>query len=105
VSAKVVHGHVHELRPDIFEYLHPRKMYVAGAGSFGAIAEDRPPSTPRLYNVLEVWRDHSRIRVHSRGRPREDGQWEGVYICPDPKDPKKKLPYYDIEFRMPGAEC
>ncbi|MGH9764784.1 MAG: metallophosphoesterase family protein, partial [Blastocatellia bacterium] len=57
-----LHGHVHEDRADMVGYLHPRKVYVAGAGSFGAPVNQRPESTPRLYNLIEVWRDHSKIR-------------------------------------------
>jgi hypothetical protein len=62
-----LHGHVHEDRADLLGYLHPtRKLYIAGSGSFGAPTSARPESTPRLYNVIEIWRDHSKIRVHTR---------------------------------------
>jgi hypothetical protein len=29
-------------------------------------AAHRPPSTPRLYNLIEIPRDHNLIRVHTR---------------------------------------
>jgi len=62
-----LHGHVHEDRADLIGYLHPtRKIHIAEAGSFGAVAKDRPESIPRLYNAIEVERDHSKIRVHTR---------------------------------------
>src|SRR5215470_15501156 len=42
-----LHGHVHEDRADLVGYLHPtRKLHMAGAGSFGAVAAHRPRSTP-----------------------------------------------------------
>jgi WD40 repeat protein len=50
-----LHGHVHEDRADLVGYWHPtRKIHIAGAGSFGAVAKDRPESTPRLYNIREA---------------------------------------------------
>lgn len=69
-----LHGHVHEDRADLVGYLQPtRKVHIAGAGSFGAPAYHRPESMPRLYNVLEVWRDFSKIRVHTRSLRKEGG--------------------------------
>ena len=73
----VLHGHVHEERADLLYYLHRRNIHATGAGSFGAPTNDRPESTPRLYNLLEVARDHSWIRVHTRCRRKHDGAWEG----------------------------
>ncbi|MGH9937528.1 MAG: metallophosphoesterase, partial [Blastocatellia bacterium] len=81
-----LHGHVHEDRADLVGYLHPtRKLYMAGAGSFGAVAADRPPSTPRLYNLIEIPRDHSLIRVHTRCMRKESGAWEGWAVWPGEK--------------------
>jgi predicted phosphodiesterase len=48
-----LHGHVHEDRADLVNYLHPeRRLHVMGAGSFGAPMHHRPESVPRLFNLL-----------------------------------------------------
>jgi len=72
-----LHGHVHEDRAELLQYTHPRKLYVAGAGSFGAVAAGRPESTPRLYNLVEIPPDRSVIRVHTRCMRKPGGAWEG----------------------------
>jgi Icc-related predicted phosphoesterase len=75
--ALCLHGHVHEDRSDIIGYLHERKIRIAGAGSFGVPACDRPESVPRLYTLLEITRDHSKIKVHTRCLHKEGGAWDG----------------------------
>jgi small GTP-binding protein len=93
-----LHGHVHEDRTDMIGYLHPvRKICVAGAGSFSAPVRERPESIPRLYNVLEIQRDHSKIHVHTRCLRREGGAWEGWAKWPGEK-PTERRTYYDIQF-------
>ncbi|MDZ4346999.1 MAG: hypothetical protein U1E51_31700, partial [Candidatus Binatia bacterium] len=93
-----LHGHVHEERADLIGYLHPtRKVYVAGAGSFGAPTIERPESTPRLYNLLEIERDHSRIRVHTRCMRKSDGAWEGWAVWPGATSTEKRT-YYEIHL-------
>lgn len=93
-----LHGHVHEERSDVIGYYHPtRKIHIAGAGSFGVVAAHRPPSTPRLYNVIEIPGDHSMIKVHTRCMRREAGAWEPWAIWPgDNKDTKKAC--YEIKL-------
>ena len=94
-----LHGHVHEDRADVVGYLHPtRKIHIAGTGSFGAPVNDRPESTPRLYNVIEIWRDHSRIRVHTRCLRKDGGAWEGWAVWPNLEDRNSRRTYYDIEL-------
>lgn len=90
-----LHGHVHEERADLFRYFHPRKVHVAGAGSFGAVAEHRPESTPRLYNLVEVARDHSSIKVHTRCMRKGGGAWEPYAVWPGDKR-GLPMPYYVI---------
>ena len=93
-----LHGHVHEERVDLIGYLHPtRKLRVAGAGSFGAPTNDRPESTPRLYNLLEIECDHSRVRVHTRCMRKSDGAWEGWAVWPGDKGTERRT-YYDIDL-------
>ena len=93
-----LHGHIHEDRADLIGYTHPRKIYTAGAGSFGAPVNDRPEATPRLYNVLEVWRDHSQLRVHTRCLRKDGAAWEGQAIWPGEK-PTERRTYYDIQLK------
>lgn len=90
-----LHGHVHEDRADVIRYTDPRKLYVAGAGSFGAVASDRPESTPRLYNVLEVLPDRSRIRIHTRCMRKGGGAWEGWAVWPGENKGERRT-YYEI---------
>jgi len=91
-----LHGHVHEDRADIVGYRHPRKLHVIGAGSFGAGAHERPESQPRLYNLLEIQSDHSRVRVHTRRQAKLGGAWEGWAVWPSQTDKFSKQSYYDI---------
>jgi small GTP-binding protein len=68
-----LHGHVHDDKNYLIGYTHPAHgIHIAGAGSFGAETAHRPPSAPRLYNLIEIPRDHSLISIRSR-RMSEDG--------------------------------
>lgn len=93
-----LHGHVHEDRTDLIGYTHPtRKIHIAGAGSFGAPANSRPESTPRLYNLLEIAADRSEVKVHTRRLRKASGAWEGYPEWPK-KDgkPYERIPFYII---------
>lgn len=73
-----LHGHVHEERADWLRYPQSdRQIHVVGAGSFGAPTAHRPESVPRLYNLLEVKRDLSGLRVHTRAMRKQGGAWQG----------------------------
>ena len=89
-----LHGHVHEDRADLIGYLHPRKLHVVGAGSFGAQASDRPEAMPKLYNLLEIARDHSSVRVRTRCMKRAGGAWEGWAVWPSDR-PDDRRTYYN----------
>ncbi len=92
-----LHGHIHEVRTDIIGYFHPRQIHVAGTGSFGAPVNARPESTPRLYNLLEIERDLSKIKVHTRCLKKEGGAWKGWAEWPG----QTKLDwrtYYEIQL-------
>ena len=94
-----LHGHVHEDRAELVNYLHAqRRVHVVGAGSFGAPMPQRPESVPRLFNLLEVERDLSRIRVHTRAQRKQGGAWEGWAMWPGEK-PGDRRAYY--EFPVP----
>jgi hypothetical protein len=97
----VLHGHVHEDRADLLMYTHPKKIRVAGAGSFGAPARERPESTPRLYNLLEIARDHSSIKIHTRCLRKDGGAWEGWAVWPGSK-PTVKNTFYQIRLSQRG---
>ncbi len=80
-----LHGHVHEDRVEFLQYIdHKRRLYAIGAGTLGAPAEDRPESTPRLFNVVQVHPKQGRARVHAFGAPRKQGafgpyaRWPGA---------------------------
>jgi small GTP-binding protein len=92
-----LHGHIHEDRADIIGYLHEKsKIYVAGAGSFGAPVNARPESTPRLYNLIEVDPEHKRIRVNTRALRKKGGAWEGWAVWPGPTKDERRT-YYEIK--------
>jgi hypothetical protein len=93
-----LHGDVHQMQRDLIGYWHEKKAHVVGSGSFGARAEDRPESSPRLYNVLEIARDLRSARVHTREQRKPDGAWDGWHEWPDPDGGKGRVPYYDIKW-------
>lgn len=91
-----LHGDVHEMRCDLVGYKSDKEMHIVGAGSFGSLADGRPESTPRLYNLLEIEPDFSNIRVHTREQRKAAGAWQGWHEWPDPEGGKGKVPYFDI---------
>ena len=93
-----LHGDVHEERRDLIGYWLQKKLHVVGAGSFGARAEDRPESSPRIYNLLEINRDLKSARVHTRCQPKPDGRWKGLNEWPRPDGGDGCVPYYDISW-------
>jgi WD40 repeat protein len=91
-----LHGDVHVMRRESIGY--ERVLHIAGAGSFGASAAERPESIPRLYNVLEIERDFSAIKVHTRRQRSSDGEWEGWPEWPNPNGGEGYFPYYWIKL-------
>ena len=91
-----LHGDVHDMNRDLFKYWHRKKIHIIGAGSFGSPAEGRPESIPRLYNLLEIKRDLTSVRVHTRRQIKPDGPFEPSYMWPTSDGDKGALPYYDI---------
>lgn len=94
--ALILHGHVHETKREVIGYEH-KQVHVAGAGSFGAPAASRPESTPRLYNLLEIQRDHRRIRVYTRQLDKPTGAWK-AWTNWSTDDPMTCISYYDIHL-------
>jgi hypothetical protein len=94
-----LHGDIHELRRDLIRpWDDNKKLHVAGAGSFASPAPGRPESTPRLYNLLEIRRDLSGARVHTRRQLKADGPWDGYHEWPDPEGGRGKVASYDIDW-------
>ncbi len=92
-----LHGHVHEERPDVVGHIQTKKIQIVGAGSFGAPTNDRPESTPRLYNLMEIARDHSWVKVHTRCLKKDQGAWEGWAAWPGEK-PTDKRTFYSVKL-------
>lgn len=91
-----LHGHVHEDRADLVNYLHSeRRIHVMGAGSFGAPMRERPESVPRLFNLLEVQPELQRLRVHTRCLRKQGGAWEGWAVWPGEK-PGERRTFYEV---------
>ncbi len=91
-----LHGHVHEDRADLVNYLHAeRRLHVVGAGSFGAPTHERPEAVPRLYNLMEVQRDLRSIRVNTRCLRKREGAWEGWAVWRGEKRDERRT-YYDV---------
>ena len=90
-------GDVHEMRRELIDYWHDKRMHVVGAGSFCAKGQDLREGSPRLYNLLEIDREFRWIRVHTRRQPKPDGAWDGWHEWPDPKGGQGRLPFFDID--------
>src|SRR5207247_7449577 len=55
----LLHGDVHEQHDHLLNHLDPdQRIHIVGGGTFGAVAKDRPESTPRLSSLLEVANRH-----------------------------------------------
>jgi GTPase SAR1 family protein/predicted phosphodiesterase/uncharacterized Zn-finger protein len=91
-------GDVHEMRRELIDYWHDDRMHVIGAGSFGSKGQDLSEGSPRLYNLLEIERDFSRIRVHTRQQPKPNGAWKGWNEWPMPGHEEAGLSYFDIHL-------
>jgi len=91
-------GDVHEMRRELIDYWHDNRMHVIGAGSFGSKGQDLSEGSPRLYNLLEIERDFSRIRVHTRQQPKPHGAWKGWNEWPMPGHDEACLPHFDIHL-------
>jgi hypothetical protein len=92
----ILHGDIHEINRETYKGWEKNKIQIIGAGTFGAKVDDRPESIPRLYNLLEIKKDLSSIRIHTRQQRKIDGPWEGWYEWPDPSNNEAHLPYFDI---------
>jgi TIR domain/Calcineurin-like phosphoesterase len=98
-----LHGDVHELRPDVVSPYSTSRIHVVGAGSFGAGAKDRPESTPRMYNLIEVDDDHTRARVSTRQQPRPGGRFEPYATWSVPGQREVRSGRYEFTLDPPAS--
>ena len=93
----VLHGDVHEERDDLLHHLdRNQRIYVIGGGAFGAAGNDRPESTPRLYSLLEVERDLSKVRVKRRRQRTAAGPYEAYAIYAGQEERTKESEYWIV---------
>lgn len=90
----VLHGHIHEPRLNSLYNFMERKIHSIGCGTFGAVSYHRPPSTPRLYNILRVHDNLKKVTIHTRQRPKEGGAWSSFpiyHLADSPHDKSSKM--------------
>jgi hypothetical protein len=83
-----LHGDVHELRPDIVGPHSSSRIHVVGIGAFGAGPDDRPESTPRMYNLIEISNNRTRASVTTRQQPKPGNSFRayGAWSFPGQRD-------------------
>ena len=70
------HGHVHEAKNELFSYDAARNIRMVGAGTFGAVREERGDGIPRQYNMIEFDKEKRLLTVHTRKREKDGGAWQ-----------------------------
>lgn len=95
-----LHGHVHEERADLFNYLDPRKIHLVGGGTLGATAQHRPESMPRLYNLIRITLESRQVRVYTRSARKESGAWDEWCVWPS-EQTSAKQGWYEFELPAP----
>ena len=99
----MLHGDVHEERNAILNHLDPQNsVHVIGAGSFSSGYTALPEATPRLYNLLEIDKQFTRIKVLTRAQRDPGGAFEPFAIYPT-DDPDKKSGNYTIDLKQASA--
>lgn len=94
-----IHGDIDEEREELVGYLHPTwRINIAGTGSFGTPVSSGSESGLRLYSILEVAQNHSKMRVHTRYLRRARGSWEGWPVWPGQTRNERRT-YYEIDIQ------
>ena len=97
-----LHGDVHELRPDVVGPYSTSRIHVVGTGSFGAGPADRPEATPRMYNLIEVFDDHTHAGVSTRQQVRPGAQFEAYAVWSVPGQDDVRGGRYEFALDPPG---
>ena len=91
------HGHIHEAANERYNYDDKRNISIIGAGTFGAVKEDRGAGIPLQYNYVEIDTNSNELIVHTRKRENEDGAWMADARWGDKGgDPKS---YYIVSYK------
>lgn len=69
------HGHIHEATNERYKYDDGHNINIVGAGTFGAVKEDRGAGIPLQYNYVEIDIQNEKMKVHTRKRENENGAW------------------------------
>ena len=69
------HGHIHEATNERYKYDDGHNINIVGAGTFGAVKEDRGAGIPLQYNYVEIDIQNEKLKVHTRKRENENGAW------------------------------
>lgn len=88
------HGHVHEAKNELFSYDAARNIRMVGAGTFGAVREERGDGIPRQYNMIEFDKEKRLLTVHTRKREKDGGAWQADARWEDRNHAPKS--YYEV---------
>lgn len=89
------HGHVHEAKNELFSYDAARNIRMVGAGTFGAVREERGDGIPRQYNMIEFDKEKRLLTVHTRKREKDGGAWQADARWEDRNHAPKS--YYEVD--------
>ncbi len=89
------HGHVHEAKNELFSYDAARNIRMVGAGTFGAVREERGDGIPRQYNMIEFDKEKRLLTVHTRKREKDGGAWQADARWADRNHAPKS--YYEVD--------
>ena len=90
-----MHGHIHEAIEYFHKYDDRRGIYIIGAGTFGAPAEEQVPGVPLQYNLLTFDPDKRTLTVNTRKKEKPDGAWSADARWGDKNNPD---PFYIINL-------
>lgn len=91
------HGHIHEAKNELFSYDSARNIKMIGAGTFGAVKEERGDGIPRQYNMIEFDQEKRILIVHTRKREKDNGTWQADARWEDKNHNPKS--YYEVDCK------
>jgi hypothetical protein len=92
-----LHGDIHEEAAQAVPFLDQgRRLQVLGAGSFGSRHEGLPDGTPRLYSLLEIDEEFTRVRVRMRSQRRADGAFDTFAVFGDEAESRRG--WFDVQL-------